>query len=116
VRRTPLNHAAFHGHLEIVQLLCDCGADVEARSRGRHRPLLEAAKSGHISVVKELVEERNADINASDVDWFSPLAWARISGNVDVAAYLTLHGSLEFDMPEDAGNEDSEAEKDDEDE
>ena len=32
---TPLNNAAFKGHLEIVRLLLDRGADKEARDKVR---------------------------------------------------------------------------------
>jgi ankyrin repeat protein len=58
----------YQGHVEIVRLLCDRGADVEARDNGGWRPLHYAAIYGHISVVKELIEERNAEINARDDD------------------------------------------------
>ena len=56
-------------HVEIVRLLCDRGADVEAFNNGGFRPLYYAAYNGHISVVKELIEERNAYINARDDGW-----------------------------------------------
>ena len=56
-------------HVEIVRLLCDRGADVEAFNNGGFRPLHYAAYNGHISVVKELIEERNAYINARDDGW-----------------------------------------------
>jgi ankyrin repeat protein len=46
--------------------LCDCGADIEARDNTGWRPLHCAAMNGHISVVEELIGERNAEI-AKDV-------------------------------------------------
>jgi ankyrin repeat protein len=48
---TPLHFAADRGHIEIVRLLCDHGADIEARDYDECRPLHEAAYHGHISVV-----------------------------------------------------------------
>ena len=92
---TPLHHAAAQGHVEIVRLLCDRGADTEARSDNGERPLHSAAWKGHISVVKELIEERNAEINARDEDGHTALWWARVNNRPDVAAYLVSHGGIE---------------------
>jgi ankyrin repeat protein len=63
---TPLHFAAYKPHIDIVRLLCDRGADFEASDCNGWRPLHFAARYGHISVVKELIEVRNAEINARD--------------------------------------------------
>ena len=91
---TPLHYAASQGHIEIVRLLCDRGADVEARNINGWRPLHWAAYIGHISVVKELIEERNAEINARNEDGRTALGLARQQNNEDVAAYLVSHGGI----------------------
>ena len=89
---TPLYWAALHGHIEIVRLLCDCEANVEACDEDGWRPLHDAAWNGHISVVKELIEERNAEINANG--WRTALTLARRNNKLDIAAYLVSHGGL----------------------
>ena len=65
--RTPLHYAAANGHLEIVRLLCDRGADIEAHDDDGCRSLHYSAYYGHISIVKELLEVRNAEINARTI-------------------------------------------------
>jgi ankyrin repeat protein len=75
--------------------LCDHGADVEARGSGEQRPLHFAVSNGHISVVKELIEVRNADINARTDDGQTALWEARLYNKPDVAAYLVSHGGIE---------------------
>ena len=96
---TPLFYAAGEGHVEIVCLLCDRGADVEARTNGEwhpgSRPLHCAAMYGHISVVKELIEERNAEINARNDDGRTALRWARHYDRPDVADYLVSRGGID---------------------
>ena len=97
---TPLHWAAERGHVEIVRLLCDRGANVEACSydntfRPGSRPLHWAASRGHISVVKELIEERNAEINARDYDGRTALSWARDRNKNDILAYLVSLSGIE---------------------
>ena len=92
---TPLHWAAIQGLIEIVRLLCDRGADVEARCDGGRRPLYWAANYGHISIVKELIEERNAEINARTDDGRTALTVARTNHRHDVASYLVSHGGIE---------------------
>ena len=96
---TPLHCAADQGHVEIVRLFCDRGADVEARTndnayRPGSRPLHRASMNGHISVVKELIEERNAEINARANDGWTALTNARQQHRRDIAAYLVSHGGI----------------------
>jgi ankyrin repeat protein len=59
------------------------------------RPLHDAASNGHISVVKELIEERNAEINARDDRGRTALRLARQYNKPDVAAYLVSRGGIE---------------------
>ena len=89
---TPLYLAARHGCVQIVRLLCDRGADVEARDNDGRRPLHWAAYYGHISVVNELIEVRNAEINARHNGGRTALRIARDRNILDVAAYLISHG------------------------
>ena len=99
--RTPLHYAAINGRVEIARLLCDRGADVEARSlpgewRLGRRPLHFAAEYDHISVVKELIEKRNANVNSRDDNGRTALWWvARDGDQADMAAYLVLQGGIE---------------------
>ena len=90
---TPLHYAAILGHVEIVRLLCNHGADAEARDDSGERPVHWAANNGHISVVKELIEERNADVNARTNNGTTALTWAR--HKPDIAAYLISRGGIE---------------------
>ena len=90
--RTPLHCAAYQGHVEIAQLLCNHGADDEARGNSGWRPLHWAAMDGHISVVKDLIEERNAEINARDVRGRTALRMARHKS--DITSYLISHGGI----------------------
>lgn len=53
---TPLGDAAFHGNLEIVKLLIDQGADVNATNRDGNTPLLVAAFMCRTEVVQYLLQ------------------------------------------------------------
>ena len=112
---TPLLWAAMEGHVEIVRLLCDRGADVEARSVGGWRPLHYAAWHGHISVVKELIEVRNAEINARDNRGSTALTKASQQTKHDVAAYLISRGGLDLGVIENVNDDALDIDDDDDD-
>jgi len=115
VGSTPLHYAAMHGRIEIVRLLCDHGADIEASDNDGCTPLHFATLNGNISVVKELIEVRNADINARNVNGRTALRWAREEGKDDIAAFLVSHGANdEEEDEEEEGNSDDDEDRDEE--
>lgn len=93
-RHHALALAAQFGQTEIVRLLLDAG---EGPSRynpmGCHShstPLHQAALSGHIDVVRLLVE-RGAKLDLKDTLFQgTPAGWAKHAGRTEVAEYLRL--------------------------
>ena len=65
--KTPLKHAAFHGHKEIVELLIAKGADVNAKDNTGMTPLHWVAVLGHKNEIVELLILNGADVNAKDM-------------------------------------------------
>ncbi|CAB9508346.1 MAP kinase-activated protein kinase 2 (Fragment) [Seminavis robusta] len=57
-KRTALHLAVGEGHLEIVKLLCQAGANVNVEDRWRHRPLDDAryTKKNSADIMKVLLE------------------------------------------------------------
>ena len=60
---TPLHYASRDGHIDIVKLLVDLGADIEVRTDFGSTPLHLASYRGHIDMVKLLVD-LDADIES----------------------------------------------------
>jgi len=83
---TPLCFAAL-GSLEVVQLLLDANAEVDARCRNRNTALLIATTSNGVSVVKALLDA-GADHTVQNVLGGSLNTAAMANSDEDVAKYL----------------------------
>jgi ankyrin repeat protein len=118
---TPLSIAAQEGYLEVVKLLLEKGAAIEAKTNYRGAPvstaafysnpaivkvlavkgtveaigatpLYIAAKEGHLAVVKLLLE-KGAAIEAKAEDGCTPISTAAFNGHADVVKLLLERGA-----------------------
>ena len=87
-----LKVAAELGYLEIVKLLLDRGADIEAMDDLGQRPLLSAARLGRIDVVRLLLA-RGAEINAVDWSGQSALSNSAVEGHDKLFDLLMSRGA-----------------------
>jgi ankyrin repeat protein len=91
---TPLHLVARGGRTDLVGLLLQNGADVNAKGWNAATPLHWAANNGHIQVVKLLLT-KGAQINAKTDEDLTPLTFALRGGHEDIAALLRSHGACE---------------------
>lgn len=86
---TPLHDAAIQGHAEIVTLLIDAGADVNAQDTEDHyTPLHDAARMNHANIVKLLLAA-GADRSLKDKYGDTPLDIAQEYDLQDVVDILS---------------------------
>ena len=90
----PIWHAAQQGHLEVVRLLIEAGADMNAKDAQYHEDtaLLVAARGGHLEVVRLLVEA-GADMNAANARGATALLVAAQQGHLEVVRLLIEAGA-----------------------
>ncbi|GMH38703.1 hypothetical protein BSKO_06587 [Bryopsis sp. KO-2023] len=90
---TPLDSAAQGGFVEIVKLLIDAGANVEARDNDGGTALYAAAGKGHLAVVQVLLEAgANVESRFTETD-DTALIFSADQGHHDVAAALIKAGA-----------------------
>lgn len=75
-------------------MIIEGGADVTIpeKTKWQRQPIHLAAKSGHVSLLKSLVEH-GANIQAADNMQMTPLHWAAINGHYDAVSYLIEAGA-----------------------
>jgi ankyrin repeat protein len=72
---TPLMRASLVGHHQIVDLLCEAKASVDAVNKDGYTALMLASAEGHVQIVKILLS-RGADVNIQDKDGSTALLWS----------------------------------------
>ena len=85
--RTALHCAVDKGHIYVVQVLIDAGADIEAKDNMGHSPLHLACRSGTLAIVKMLVDA-GAGVHLKDNEGGTCLMLAGAKGHTDIVRYL----------------------------
>ena len=89
---TPLVSACQKSSANIIRLLIDHGAKVDASDRYGNYPLSESCKKGAFAIVK-LLHPHIRDINRSNNWATTPLIFAAYGGDPSTVAYLLEHGA-----------------------
>jgi len=93
---TPLHSAAFCGDTEMVQILVELNADVNAETSVKDTPLhfaLDSTNRHSRAEVTRFLLEHGADANARDDGGFTPLHWASKNGEFETARVLIEQGA-----------------------
>lgn len=90
--RTPLHRAAQSGNMELLLLLIDKGAIVDAESEEGHTPLHFGAFAGQISAITVLLE-KGAFIDHQGLDGCVPLHFACGQGKQETVQFLVERGA-----------------------
>ncbi len=85
---TALHYAAAIGDNDIVKLLLDKSADLDASSPNKTTPIMMAARGGHIYTVKALLDA-GADATLKNDVGMTAIDFAQQGGNVDIVDGLT---------------------------
>ncbi|VVD66748.1 ankyrin [Pandoraea pneumonica] len=80
----PLHYAATNGHDDIVQLLLDASAYVDAESPNGTTPLMMAARGGHITTCKVLLDG-GADVRLKNQLGLTAIDFANQSNQKEIA-------------------------------
>jgi len=106
---TPLHLAVSQSHVEVVDMLLEAGADVDAVTRKvvgtqarLSTPLHWAAEAGQTQLTANLIQA-GADVNRVDANGNTPLDFAREESNEELVILLSDAGAVSGEaLPSDA--------------
>ena len=90
---SPLVVAVINDHVEVVRLLLDKGASVNAVNHHNSTVLMLAARFGHAEIIRLLLD-RGADITIRDRQGYNPLMIALKYGSFDVIRLFLDKGAV----------------------
>jgi len=90
---SPLHWAAREGHYNIVEMLLQRGARVNAQNMGDDTPLHLAVTMGRDEVASLLLANK-ASVNAANEHGNTPIHYAAFWGHENIAETLVSHGAL----------------------
>jgi hypothetical protein len=79
---TAFHAAALRGHVQVMDILFQKGADPNRADSIKKTPLHSAALMGNVEASRYLLEH-GADPEARDNEWRTPQYWALLAGHVD---------------------------------
>jgi ankyrin repeat protein len=89
---TPLLWACYHDHEQVVQVLLEHGADIEAKDSQDWTPLHYACYKGRVAVVNELLS-RGANNEAMNNRGSTPLHIASLNDHLAIVKALVSKGA-----------------------
>ena len=90
-----VSKAAYNGNLEMVKILLQYGADVNAENSIGWSPLHMAAHQGKLEIVKFLVQNGSYVKDKLNRTPLSPLDYASLKGHEDIVKYLENQKKVE---------------------
>lgn len=91
--RKALQKASARPHLDIIRLLLQYGAEINAGAIDEFPPLYRAAQAGQCAIVEELLKH-GPDLEAREArTWQTPLFAASVKGFHDIASLLLAKGA-----------------------
>ncbi|KAJ6574458.1 ankyrin repeat-containing domain protein [Mycena capillaripes] len=82
--------SSYYGHLQMVQLLVEHGANVNAQGGTYHTAMQAASHSGHKNIVQLLIEH-GANVNAQGGRYHTAMQAASHSGHKNIVQLLIEH-------------------------
>lgn len=94
---TPLNSASDNGHVDVVKLLLEKGADLTVANNSGWTPLHAASLNGHIEVIKLLLDTSKVEASSKDNAGRTPLLYAAKNGNEAAIKLLLATNRVDVD-------------------
>jgi len=99
---TPLHEASLHGSNEVIELLLDRGANIEAETATQATPLALASRHYKVAATRCLLS-RGANVNTQDKAGSTPIIQACLVGATSVAKLLVEVGKADLTLKNKAG-------------
>jgi ankyrin repeat protein len=97
-REYELIEAARIGDFQMVHNILGCMVNVNHYDDNRNTAIIYASCNDHLGIVKDLLKQKDIDVNFQEIEGWTSLMYASLNGNIHIVRELLKHKDINLNL------------------